>query len=62
MDDFEVIIVKEFLRRIHSVPIPWMDMLVILGEQKAWVVCTTIRKSGGNVQLVSALSMKRVER
>jgi hypothetical protein len=39
-----------------------MDKMVILGEQKAWVVCTTARKSGGKVQLVSALSMKRATR
>jgi hypothetical protein len=37
---------------------PWMDKMVILSEQKAWVVCTNTRKSGGKVQLVSALSMK----
>jgi hypothetical protein len=62
MDDFEVILGKEFLRRMHSVLMPWMDKMVILGEQKAWVVCTTARKSGGKVQLVSALSMKRETR
>jgi hypothetical protein len=62
MDDFEVILGQEFLRRTHSVLMPWMDNMVILGEHKAWVVCTTTRKSGGKVQLVSALSMKRAAR
>jgi hypothetical protein len=44
MDDFEVILGKEFLRRMHSVLMPWMDKMVILGEQKAWVVCTTCKE------------------
>jgi hypothetical protein len=38
---------------------PWMDKMVILGEQKDWIVCTTIRNSSGKGHLVSALSMKR---
>jgi hypothetical protein len=39
MDEFEVNIQKEFLRRKHSVIMPWMDKMAILGEQKAWVLC-----------------------
>jgi hypothetical protein len=41
---------------------PWMDKMVILSENKAWVVHTTTRKSGGKVHLVSAMSMKRETR
>jgi hypothetical protein len=32
MDDLEVIFVQDFLRRMHSVLIPWMGKMVILGE------------------------------
>jgi len=46
IDDFEVILGQDFLRRTRSVLMPWMENMVILGEQKAWVVCTTVRKSG----------------
>lgn len=62
MDDFEVILGQEFLRRMYSILMPWKDKMVILGEHKAWVVRTTTRKSGGKEQLVSALSMKRAVR
>jgi len=36
--------------------------MVILGEHKAWVGHTTTMNSGGKVQLLSALSMKRETR
>jgi hypothetical protein len=60
VDEFEVNLGKDFLRRTHSMLIPWMDNMVIPGEQKAWVVCKTVRNSNGKVQLVSTLSMKIV--
>jgi len=62
MDDFEVIPGKDFLRCTHYVLMPWMNKMVILGEHKAWVVRTTIRKSSGKVHLVSALSIKKATR
>jgi hypothetical protein len=51
MGDFEVILGHEFLKRAHSILMTWMDKMVILGEQKSWVVCTIARKSWGKVQL-----------
>jgi hypothetical protein len=39
-----------------------MEKIVILHEQKVWVVCTTIRKFGGKVHPVSALNMKKETR
>ena len=60
VDEFEVNLGKDFLRRTHSMLIPWMDNMGIPGEQKAWVVCKTVRNSNGKVQLVSTSSMKIV--
>jgi hypothetical protein len=40
MDEFEMILGQELLRRTHSVLMPWMDKMVMLGEQNAWFVCT----------------------
>jgi hypothetical protein len=62
MDDYEVFLGKEFLRRTYSVLMPCMEKMVILGEQKSWVMCATTRKSSGKVQFVFALSIKREER
>lgn len=40
--------------------IPWMNQLIILDDNKVWVVCTTTQKKQKNsVQLMSTLSMMR---
>jgi hypothetical protein len=49
MDNFEIIIGKEFLSRTHLVLFPWVDKLVILGEKRAWVMHTTAMKPSGRV-------------
>jgi hypothetical protein len=62
VDDFELILGQEFLRRNKVVPVPWLDKLVIVSERKTWVLCTTTRKPKGGMQIVSVLRMKRVAR
>jgi hypothetical protein len=62
MYDFEVILVHEFLREMHLVLMLWIEKMIILGEQKDWVVHITSKNFHGKVQLVSALSVKRETR
>jgi hypothetical protein len=62
MDIFKVILGKNFHRRMHSILIPWIDKMLIVGEHKYWVVRTTTQNSSGKFHLVYSLSMKRATR
>lgn len=62
LDDFGVILGKDFLWRAKAVLMPFADKLVILEGQKPCVVCTKERRLGGKLQLVSAMSFKKAAR
>ena len=62
MDNFEVILRQESLRRMQLVLISCVDELVIHGGWNACVVCTIERKLNRKAWIVSTLSMKREAR
>ena len=62
LDDFDLILGQDFLRRARAVVMPYWEKLVILSGDEPVVVRTAARKKGGKLRLVSAMSMKRAAR
>ncbi|XP_060181990.1 uncharacterized protein LOC132611597 [Lycium barbarum] len=59
IDDFDLIVGLEFMRQTNIIPIPYADVLLMMGANGAKpciVPCTTIKMASGNI---SALQLKK---
>ncbi|XP_075083253.1 uncharacterized protein LOC142167004 [Nicotiana tabacum] len=59
IDDFEMIVGLEFMRQTDTIPVPYADMLLMMGANGAKpciIPCTTIKMAAENI---SALQLKK---
>lgn len=59
LDDFHVILGMEFLQNAQAIPMPFLNAVCITGGASPCIVPATQKALGKNVELISALQLKR---